>query len=786
MDEEKEEQLRLKSVYGIGPSLVVFIVAGLIFLFLSPIYHVVAYDIYIKSMSVGDVRYVLMALSGLLLLLFHSVDGYSWPSTPRLLGVLFVLYMFLAAVLSTAELYPGAVLITALAQFPILLGACGEVTSLSTRDFHRIVSVSCFLAGVLVMGLWVGWIYAVDMQWNDQTKAKLRGEWMVDVYRVMRVSDWSLCETVRSMKSISPASIDESGIDMLAKCSKIELTYFLIWTCPLFVCGALMVMAFFSALHWKVVATGRTGPEKFLKLVVLVFLSAATVFWVLCNTAGASMGLSNLFFGIFLGASCVMAVWLVQTMNYLMQQKTSRRSLVWQCVMPFLQSEWSAAFLLCCAGFLLPAFLLLEFIIQRVRPMGDDRSAWLTPRGAIVWDMIREKHWLSVLEKAFALTIGYLVFYLFSKVTPLFLAVLADWLPSNLIAVMVVFYIVGLIMFLLPPVPGVPVYMAAGFIVMESSGPELSFLVGFLMTSVMCLLLKLTAVAIQQKLIGQCLGGSLYIQQLVGVHTVNVRAIEKILKQPGLGVQKVLILCGGPDWPTSVLTGILRLPVGQMLIGTLPCFILLMPAVLAGASLTEPDASKFSTILVMIVGMTQGGAMLLAFVFIAREIERSHDELIALRPEHDALLERVNVENWRTMEYKRCTRWFCISWFNKLLLMLGVALELGVCLAFALVGSSCFKPFEIGNRIDADVMDGGLDGNVMNIIECPFGAGLLYAMIAGIFMYGLYTWLTRRHILRKQAFEARCASVTWSGAKMEVDDACRFSLPSIESFMSQR
>merc|ERR1712136_321499 len=162
-------------------------------------------------------------------------------------------------------------------------------------------------------------------------------------------------------------------------------------------------------------------------------------------------------------------------------------------------------------------------------------------------------------------------------------------------------------------------------------------------------------------------------------------AIEKILKQPGLGVQKVLILCGGPDWPTSVLTGILRLPVGQMLIGTLPCFILLMPAVLAGASLTEPDASKFSTILVMIVGM-----------------------------------------------------------------------------------------------------DGGLDGNVMNIIECPFGAGLLYAMIAGIFMYGLYTWLTRRHILRKQAFEARCASVTWSGAKMEVDDACRFSFPSIESFMSQR
>ena len=30
------------------------------------------------------------------------------------------------------------------------------------------------------------------------------------------------------------------------------------------------------------------------------------------------------------------------------------------------------------------------------------------------------------------------------------------------------------------------------------------------------------------------------------------------LKRPGLDMGKVGILCGGPDWPTSVLTGLLK------------------------------------------------------------------------------------------------------------------------------------------------------------------------------------------------------------------------------------
>lgn len=46
---------------------------------------------------------------------------------------------------------------------------------------------------------------------------------------------------------------------------------------------------------------------------------------------------------------------------------------------------------------------------------------------------------------------------------------------------------------------------------------------------------------------------------------------------------KIGILCGGPDWPTSVLCGIMRLELIPILIGTFPVFFLIIPTVITGA-----------------------------------------------------------------------------------------------------------------------------------------------------------------------------------------------------------
>merc|ERR1711953_656886 len=151
--------------------------------------------------------------------------------------------------------------------------------------------------------------------------------------------------------------------------------------------------------------------------------------------------------------------------------------------------------------------------------------------------------------------------------------------------------------------------------------PGIPFLPGILVASLLSLFLKLNAVVCQQKGFGEGLGKNEGIKMAVGVHTPTIRAIEKILKKTGITIEKVCILCGGPDWPTSVLTGILRLSCPQMLLGTLPMFFLIAPAVACGMSAKQAELRKFSSLFLVGVAVSQGMMFMAAGVFIARTRE---------------------------------------------------------------------------------------------------------------------------------------------------------------------
>jgi len=97
----------------------------------------------------------------------------------------------------------------------------------------------------------------------------------------------------------------------------------------------------------------------------------------------------------------------------------------------------------------------------------------------------------------------------------------------------------------------------------------------------------------QQKLIGERLGYSITIRQQVGVHQPFFRAIHAVLREKGYTVGKVSVLCGGPDWPTSVLAGLLRLPLIDMELGTVPIIFYIVPCVLSGAFYVRKSESKF-------------------------------------------------------------------------------------------------------------------------------------------------------------------------------------------------
>ena len=195
---------------------------------------------------------------------------------------------------------------------------------------------------------------------------------------------------------------------------------------------------------------------------------------------------------------------------------------------------------------------------------------------------------------------------------------------------------VGLFLFLLPPVPGVPIYMVAGIILIASGtnnspnaegGMGVAWSIAFAMGT--SLLMKLSACTVQQCCIGMPLKKSIKIKQAVGINSVEMRTMKLVLARPGLSIAKCAILIGMPDWPTSVLCGILDLPLIPIIVGTVPVILLIAPTVLSGsflylASLPAGDYSwcnSVAAMTLMLAAGVQSGSMVVALFYIQKELE---------------------------------------------------------------------------------------------------------------------------------------------------------------------
>ena len=72
------------------------------------------------------------------------------------------------------------------------------------------------------------------------------------------------------------------------------------------------------------------------------------------------------------------------------------------------------------------------------------------------------------------------------------------------------------------------------------------------------------------------------MRAFVGPNTIQMKAARYILSQPGITLAKSSILCGGPDWPTSVICGLLGLDCCSMLVGLVPIVVFTTPGTLLG------------------------------------------------------------------------------------------------------------------------------------------------------------------------------------------------------------
>jgi membrane protein DedA with SNARE-associated domain len=412
-----------------------------------------------------------------------------------------------------------------------------------------------------------------------------------------------------------------------------------------------------------------------------------------------------------------------------------------------IQSDWAKAFGL---GFVAMPLLLMLFlscctnIVRKKRNMVEekDRERDLTPTGQRIVETLSKWNLTSIYLKITLL--GELFFTLqvgVAKVTYLFLS----WLNFDALADFSFYMCCGLVfliggtMFLLPPVPGLPVYVFAGILLGEKGRQDsnIGFIMAIIIASCVSLITKLAA-CVGQYMIGYYLGRSLKVQQLIGVDKVPTRAIEMILKTRGLNPGKVAILIGGPDWPTSVTCGIVQVNIPQMLLGTIPVLVLLVPCILAGACMgrvTPGEASEWNmmanaaTALAAVVNMT---GMAYAVWTISQCIQKHGEELARPRKEHEAIAELTRKEEAFNAFSNDVRAWRNISCFWKFVLLLATG---GVYMSnamFVILAEACFKPFAVSSRISDSYADNGLEGNVQNIVIFPVGHGAL-----GLFFFAV-------------------------------------------------
>ncbi|CAD7949427.1 unnamed protein product [Amoebophrya sp. A120] len=277
--------------------------------------------------------------------------------------------------------------------------------------------------------------------------------------------------------------------------------------------------------------------------------------------------------------------------------------------------------------------------------------------------------------------------------------------------ILIVWYIAGLVGFLLPPVPGPPVYLFGGLVVVgafekEFEDPDTGFWLGLAITSVVALILKLNACAMQQKCIGQPLGSYKFIRALVGVHTPTIRAIEVVLRQPGLTFGKCAILCGGPDWPVSVLTGILRCRLSQMLLGTCPIFIFVTPTVMTGAFKRKTDKIFVTlTALLLFFSVLLACAMGVAACYAIQEVLDSHGPLMTVPLEVNKELHWLDYKaEQRNKFYTQATQWSKLGLPTKFAMLFGFLLMSAQAYVFFWMDADCFGNLDAVLTQDKDAV----------------------------------------------------------------------------------
>ena len=596
------------------------------------------------------IRSSLGGIGALIFCLMYVFDFSYWPGTLgkicRRIGVLLVLCFVVATAVVSQAAFAWAPLAVSIMLLPFLLvfmitTVFGSVKQ-NLPGVASWLGVALLLTSAYVVVLWALWF-----------SGALHGE-AVQYWGSQKAVFAAAAQCNR--RDEDTGRFTHSGVTTLADGTVVCLAAMILWASPLILAAVLFFLGLFTLLLGRSLRQS-SGSASLLKLTAAVLFTCFIGIYAAGGVGGASVGVSTAALAIF----CVLLVSTVVLVGAVIGFDSLQTRVSSHPVMlklhdavsgPFL--EWVQALFAFFGVVPFCAFLALSFVNQLVRKadreatcvqfakdIQNEKTGHLTTLANRQLAYMATWSWTAVLGKA--QIIGYLVWGSYYGVTLTYIVlnfVISALISVHWAAVSAIFFATGLIMFLIPVVPGTAVYLTGGVLLVPvceaawsgcnaggacavanatlvngsasvtsvvadcSTTSGGTFWLAIIWAGFLTYVLKFIAHVCQHKWFGEGCGRSVAVRAAVGPNSTIMKSIRLILEAKGVTPAKACIMCGGPDWPTSVICGMLRIPLAGSSLGLVPIFIFTFPVVIAGAFQTktvEPYSNLFPLALLFVM-----------------------------------------------------------------------------------------------------------------------------------------------------------------------------------------
>mmetsp|Transcript_84324 Transcript_84324/g.212640 ORF Transcript_84324/g.212640 Transcript_84324/m.212640 type:complete len:751 (+) Transcript_84324:114-2366(+) len=560
-----------------------------------------------------------------------------------------------------------------------------------------------------------------------------------------------------------------------------DLSHFVLWCSPLILSIGCFLVSLFSMLRDLIHSPNKDEDSEHdflsVELRLLLYCLALALFgaWVAASLAGGGLGLSKVVLNVSTAMGASIAVYVGYVIGLAEIRRATRNVSAVNMVIELLHSDIAKGAFMLLAWPLLPVYFVYEVLHQAIRSCqkcmgvepndGDGPSVWITAEAKQHWEELVNWNRASVLERSMLVGIFYVTVQVgVSQGVTVFLSWLSDEIaPWSLPSMLAVLFAIGEVMFLLPPVPGLPIYLISGIVVVQRCLQDgRGFWVGVAVASVFSVVLKMVAVFLQQKAIGESFSRSVKVKKLCAIHTPTMKAVRHILSRPGLDTAKVAVLVGGPDWPTSVLTGILRLNAGQMLLGTTPIILLIVPVVFSGAFMLQAAQDKSSHLYsslaqissmlssIVMVGMMVGAVYHIESVQqqFKAEIEQGDWEK---DPQEGEVLQAIEEDEQKSKAYEHFARWNLVPSGMQVLLYFG-SMIMSASIYLVLLADP-FESFSIADHV-SDLPG----GSILALINTSGYAAFACVLVAAAVLTTFELWRSMQ--VRSMAGDAEAKPLT--------------------------